>query len=69
METSLYTPMMLHVPTISHDRFLRAVTRSAPVSVNLDLTCSPDHKIFVTVSQKKNIEAPVAAGRKDDIAF
>ena len=57
--------MMLHVPTASHDRLLRAVTRSAPVSVKLDLTGSPDHKIFVTTGQKRKIEAAVGAGRKD----
>ena len=65
MEKQLYTSMMLHVPFHSHEKLLKAVTRSTPVSVKLDLTGNPDHKIFVTIGQKKKIEAAVAAGKRD----
>ena len=65
MAKQIYIPMMLHVPIRSHDKLLKAVTRSAPVSVKLDLTGSPNHKIFVTTGQKKKIEAAVAAERRD----
>ena len=61
----VYTAVNVHVPKRSHEKLLRAVTQSAPVSVKLDLTGNPEHRIFVTVGQKKKIEAALAAGRRD----
>ena len=60
-----YTAMMLHVPTRSHERLIKAVTQSTPVSIKLDLSASPDHKIFVTSGQRKKIETAIALGRRD----
>ena len=50
----VYTAMNVHVPRRSHEKLLRAVTQSSPVSVKLDLTGNPVHKIFVTTGQKSD---------------
>ena len=57
--------MHVHVPRKAHERMLKAITQSKPISVKLDLTGSPDHKIFVTNLQRKKIEEAIAAGKKE----
>ena len=61
----MYHQMMIHVPLRSHEKLLKAVTQSRPVSVKLDLTREPEHKIFVTTGQRKKIEAALMADRRD----
>ena len=61
----MYHVVRVHVPHRSHEKLLKAVTGSFPVSVKLDLLGDPEHKIFVTTGQKKKIEAAIAAGRRD----
>ena len=57
--------MDLHVPTYFHDRISKAVARSDPVSVKLDLLGTPGHKLYVTLGQKKKIQEAIAKGRRD----
>ena len=60
-----YCVMNLHVPTYFHDRIAKAVARSDPVSIKLDLTGTPEHRLYVTVGQKKRILEAVEKGRRD----
>ena len=60
-----YCIMHLHVPTYFHDRITKAVTREEPVSIKLDLTGTPEHRLYVTVGQKKRILEAVEKGRRD----
>ena len=60
-----YCVMHLHVPTYFHDRISKAVTRADPVSIKLDLTGTPEHRLYVTVGQKKRILEAVEKGRRD----
>jgi hypothetical protein len=60
-----YCVMDLHVPTYFHDRIAKAVARSDPVSIKLDLTGTPEHRLYVTIGQKKKIQEAVARGRRD----
>ena len=57
--------MYLHIPTRFHDRIAKAVTRSDPVSVKLDLLGTPQDKMYVTLGQKKKIQEAVANGKRD----
>ena len=59
-----YTSVMVHVPQKVHEKILKAITQSAGLSINLDLTKNPDHEIFVTALQRKKIEEAIAKGRK-----
>ena len=59
-----YTAMNVHVPHSTHDNLMKAVTKSGPVSVKIDLTGVPQDKIYVTSGQVKKIEDAVAKGRK-----
>ena len=59
-----YTSVMVHVPQKAHEKILKAITQSAGLSINLDLTKSPDHEIFVTALQRKKIEEAIAKGWK-----
>ena len=61
----MYFAMNLHVPVKSHEKIMKAVTRSGPVSVKLDLTGTPQDKVYVTSGQKKKIQEAVSKGRKD----
>ena len=56
--------MNVHVPHSTHDNLMKAVTKSGPVSVKIDLTGVPQDKIYVTSGQVKKIEDAVAKGRK-----
>ena len=60
-----YCVLHLHVPTYFHDRISKAVTRADPVSIKLDLTDTPEHRLYVTVGQKKRILEAVEKGRRD----
>ena len=60
-----YCVMNLHVPTYFHDRIAKAVARSDPVSMKLDLLGTPEHKVYVSIGQKKKIQEAIAKGRKD----
>ena len=53
--------MDLHIPTRSHDKIAKAVTRSDPV----DLLRSPQDRVYVTLAQKKKIQEAVADGKRD----
>ena len=57
-----YTEMSLHVPERAHKRIIDGITQSKPLSVELDLAGDPDHKLFVTIGQKKKIEAAISHG-------
>ena len=48
-----YIEVNMNVPTKSHEKILKGVTNMKPVSVPLDLTGPPDHKLFVTTGKKK----------------
>ena len=54
--------MSLHVPERAHKRIIDGITQSKPLSIELDLAGDPDHKLFVTIGQKKKIEAAIAHG-------
>ena len=59
-----YTAMNVSVPVSTHDKLMKAVTASGPVSVRLDLTGKPQDKLYLTSGQVKKIEGAVAKGRK-----
>ena len=61
----LYYAINVHVPTSTHEKLMKAVTKTGPVSVKLDLTGQPQDKIYVTWGQRKKIEEAVAKGRKE----
>ena len=65
MGKQVYTAMNVHVPTNSHEKLMKAVTQSRPVSVKLNLTEKPKDKIYVTSGQMKKIQEAVGKGRKD----
>ena len=60
-----YTAVKVHVPRKTHEKLMKAVTQTRPVSVKLDLLGATEHRIYVTSGQKKKIEDAVRAGRKD----
>lgn len=60
-----YTAMNVHVPLKTHEKLMKAVTQTRPVSVKLDLLGTPEHKIYVTGGQRKKIEDAVRAERRD----
>ena len=60
-----YTSILVHVPSKAHHNLLKAVTQSRGLSVKLDLTKTPDHKLFVTAMQRKKIEEAISKGRKE----
>ena len=62
MGKDYYCEMMLHIPERAHKRIIDGITQSKPLSVELDLAGDPDHKLFVTIGQKKKIEAAIAHG-------
>ena len=62
MGKDCYIEMTLHIPERAHKRIIDGITQSKPLSVELDLSGDPDHKLFVTVGQKKKIEAAIAHG-------
>ena len=62
---NIYTTINVHVPIKSHEKLMKAVTHTRPVSVKLNLTGKPEHKIFVTSGQLKKIQDAVAAGKKE----
>ena len=57
--------MNLHVPTYFHDKIAKAVARSDPVSMKIDLLGTPEHKVYVSIGQKKKIQEAIAKGRRD----
>ena len=59
-----YIEVNMNVPTKSHEKILKGVTNMKPVSIPLDLTGPPDHKLFVTTGQKKKIESAISRNRK-----
>ena len=61
----VYHAVNVHVPVKTHEKLMKAVTRSGPVSVKLDLTAPPQDKIYVTWGQRKKIEDAVVNGRKE----
>ena len=60
-----YCAMDLHAPVHFHDRIMNAVARAEPVSIKLDLHGDPQHRIYVTVGQKRKIEDAVLKGKRD----
>ena len=60
-----YHPVDVHVPVQTHGKLMKAIRKSGPVSVKLDLGAEPRDKIYVTWGQRKKIEEAVAAGKKD----
>ena len=60
-----YFAMNLHVPTKAHEKLMKAMTRNGPVSVKLDLTGTPQDKIYVTSGQKRKIQEAISRSRKD----
>ena len=60
-----FMAMNVHVPQRTHEKLMRAVAQSGPVSVKFDLTGKPQDKIYVTSGQKKNMKEAVAMGKKD----
>ena len=60
-----YCAMDLHVPMHFHDRIMKAVARSDPVSVKLDLLGTPQNRVYVTLGQKKKIQEAVVNGKRD----
>ena len=61
----VYHAVNVHVPIRAHEKIMKAVTKTGPVSVKLDLTAEPQDKIYVTWGQRKKIEEAVAGGRKE----
>ena len=53
-----YTEVNMNVPTKGHEKILKGVTNMKPVSIPLDLTGPPDHKLFVTTGQKRKLRRP-----------
>ena len=43
----VYHAVNVHVPVKAHEKLLKAVTKTGPVSVKLDLTAQPLDKIYV----------------------
>ena len=60
-----YTAINVHVPIRTHEKLTKGVAQTRPVSVKLDLTGTPDQKLFVTSGQRRKIQEAMAAGRKD----
>ena len=60
-----YFAMNLHVPVKSHEKLMKAVTKERPISIKLDLTGTPQDKLYVTSGQKRKIEEVVAKGKRD----
>ena len=56
--------MNVHVPVSSHEKLMAAVAKSGPVTIKIDLTGTPQDKIYVTSTQVKKMEEAVAKGRK-----
>ena len=44
----IYHAVNVHVPHRTHEKLMKAVTKSGPVSVRLDLTEEPRDKVYVT---------------------
>ena len=61
----IYHAVNVHVPIRVHEKIMKAVTKTGPVSVKLDLTAEPQDKLYVTWGQRKKIEEAVAKGRKE----
>ena len=60
-----YCAMDLHTPVYFHDKIMNAVARSEPVSIKLDLYGLPQHRIYVTLRQKRQIEDAVLKGKRN----
>ena len=60
-----YHEMLLHVPTHSHDKLMKSVTKGSPVSVKLDLMAIPQDKLYVTTGQKRKIAEAMQKNRRD----
>jgi len=60
-----YCAMDLHSPVHFHDKIMNAVARSDPLSIKLDLHGPPEHRIYVTLGQKRKIEEAVRNGQRD----
>ena len=59
-----YCAMDLHVPTHAHEKIMKAVSRSVPVSMKLDLHGKPEHRVYVTLGQKRKIQDAVTKGKR-----
>ena len=55
----IYHAVNVHVPQRARERLMKAVTKSGPVSVRLDLTGEPCEKLFVTWGQRRKIEEAI----------
>ena len=44
----VYHAVNVHVPTHTHEKLMKAVTKAGPISVKLDLTGTPHDKVYVT---------------------
>ena len=61
----LYFAINVHVPIKAHEKIMRAVSRSGPVSVKLDLTGPPQDKLYVTPGQRRKIQEAISRGKRD----
>ena len=61
----VYYPVNVHVPIKAHEKLMKVVTKTGPVSIKLDLMAKPQDKIYVTWGQRKKIEEAVSKGRKE----
>ena len=59
-----FTAMNVHVPHSTHDKLMQAVSKSGAVSLKIDLTGTPQDKLYLTSKQVKKIEDAVGKGRK-----
>ena len=61
----VYHAVNVYVPQHTREKLMKAVTKSGPVSVRLDLTEEPRDKVYVTWGQRKKIEEAMEKRRKE----
>lgn len=61
----LYQAIKVHVPTKTHEKIQEAVTQNKPISVKIDLTETPEHRILATPGQVRKITHAVEGGKKE----
>ena len=53
------------MPAKTHENLQKAVTQSRPISLKIDLTGTPEHKILATPGQIRKIQHAVQGGKKE----
>ena len=61
----LYQSVKVHVPAKTHEKIQQAVTQSRPISVKIDLTETPEHRILATPGQIRKIQHALEGGKKE----